>query len=112
MNINLNIRTENPIERLRIKHNKTQKEFALSLKYLSVHNYAYHMNRFSPDIRKRILDVYAVDLTSDIIVHLLYKLNATNAAKVSKDGKISKKAKDSGDPESLLAMIGYPDGSD
>jgi hypothetical protein len=106
--MNYKIISENPIEMHRIKHGLSQKEFAAVLGYPNVANYAYHKDVFNEDIRKRILDKYAVDLTNDIILYLLYKQNAVNPKKTGNPGNVSRKPKIE-EETPLLDLIGYHD---
>ncbi len=60
----------NPIERLRMIEEVSQKNFAVKLGYSNKDNYSYNMRNFTEDIIAKIQSVYDRDITMDIINHL------------------------------------------
>lgn len=60
----------NPVEFLRMKHTKTQADYATELGFKNPDEYYRHLRKFSQRLIKSTNDVYGVDLTQEIIAYL------------------------------------------
>lgn len=74
----------NPIKLVCLKQGLNRTEFAVKLGYEHIHNYSHHEKNVTPDILKRVKDVFGVDLSNDVIAYLKRQLRIASGKRQTK----------------------------